>query len=107
MATQNILIKLTTGDGAADRFEYVPYVPKIDSSVTEDVKWTCEVDGESANTFAIHFTGASPCNKGRKRTSTGSITLALNTVSKGRFHYYVAVYHDGEIWTDDPDMIVW
>ena len=58
--------------------------------------------------FAIHIGWNSPLKKGRYRSVKGdSITTVVpDDAQPGNYSYTVAVYLDGEIWTDDPPFIV-
>lgn len=112
-------------DTVNDRFTYdPPYLPKIDTKPSRtkpasaggpdqpQVCWECEVDGEPNNNFAIHFVGPVPTRRVRRRSTTGQIVENLvvggHGGPPGRYHYFLAVsLESGEIFTDDPDIIVW
>ena len=101
-------------DTVNKRFTYdPPYVPKIDTSAASqpEICWKCEVDGATNNNFAIHFVGPVPTKRVRWRSTTGQIVAPLVVVGQGppcRYHYFVAVgLENGEIFTDDPEIIVW
>ena len=96
-----------------DRFEYDPPLPKIDRRNYDSIRWKCRVDpagsDKAPKAFAVHFHGASPCEKVRYRTTVSEMTSSLCLKLRGaaRYKYFVAVVDDNnDVWTDDPDMIV-
>ncbi len=115
MPSYDIEIRLIPGAG----FEYTPPCPRIErgtkNATYNQITWTCKVgpagNDEDPKAFAVHFCGASPCDKARYRTNRGStLTAPLNTKLRGvcRYKYFVAVVDDNNnVWTDDPDMIVY
>lgn len=67
------------------------------------VDWTCE-----AGPFAIHFEPFSPLAH-RRLWTTGDQTrvggdIRANNVP-GKYRYFVAVWYDGQIYTEDPELI--
>jgi len=67
------------------------------------VDWTCE-----AGPFAIHFEPVSPLARRRfwttgDRNTVGGHIRANNL--PGKYRYFVAVLHDGQIYTEDPELI--
>jgi len=77
-------------------------VPRLFVDRGDTIEWTCDFP------FAIHFPGITPLGKGRIRPKEGKTisTAVRNDAQPGCYKYFVAVYFDGNIWTDDPDFIV-
>ncbi len=102
-----------------DRFEYDPPLPRIKrgnntTTPINQITWTCKVGAagsdEDPKAFAVHFHGASPCDRARYRTKGSAMTASLHPKLRGvcRYKYFVAVVDDNNnVWTDDPDMIVY
>jgi plastocyanin len=75
--------------------------------------WVCPGDTiiwECANDcpFAIHIGWNSPLERGRFRSVKGDRieTVVPGGARPGNYEYTVAVFMDGNIWTDDPPFIV-
>jgi len=82
----------------ANQVKCDPLRPKMEQGDT--IVWQCEYP------FAIHFMGITPVEKVRLR-SKGEITSKIqNNAQFGCYKYFVALEKDGEIWTDDPDVII-
>lgn len=69
----------------------------------DSIEWVC-----SAGAFAVHLGWGTPCGKGRLRAGQGkSANTSVRTdAPNGRFKYMVAVNVGGEIYTDDPEIVV-
>ena len=69
----------------------------------DTIIWECTNDCP----FAIHIGWSSP-GKGRYRSVDGKPIEASvkNNAQPGYYSYTVAVFIDGNIWTDDPPFIV-
>lgn len=84
---------------------------------TETVDW--EVDSKSyLDAFAIHFRDdETPCGRrnGNGKLEKGNAkkngkiegTVRPQAIIGKRYKYFVAAYVNGEVQTDDPDMIVY
>ena len=78
-------------------------VPRLFVDRGDKIAWECE------SPFAIHFPGITLLGKGRirsKKEEKSISTAVRNDAQPGCYKYFVAVYHDGNIWTDDPEFIV-
>lgn len=58
--------------------------------------------------FAVHIGWDSPLEKGRFRSADGSnkTTVVPKNARSGYYRYTVAVFLDGNIWMDDPEVII-
>lgn len=72
----------------------------------DQLVWRCPISEERENPFTIHFSPVSPLvnavvlnNGEREGTIRTDVTL-------GRYKCFVAVYWEGQIVTDDPDIII-
>ncbi len=73
----------------------------------DSIVWECKNDCP----FSIHIGWNSPLDKGRYHSVNGDTKKAKKAEVKedaqpGKYSYTVAVYLNGEIWTDDPPFIV-
>lgn len=66
----------------------------------DKIVWECEYP------FAIHFMGITPIETVRIRSKGEKMAIIQNNAQLGCYKYFVAVEKDGEIWTDDPDVII-
>lgn len=58
--------------------------------------------------FAVHLGWGTPCSKGRLRTGKGgkASTEVRKNANNGTFKYMVAVKVEGDIFTDEPEIVV-
>lgn len=96
MARHQIKIEVRDGD-----FEYS--VNPIRANPGDSIEWTCE-----AGPFAVHLGWGTPCTKGRLRAGKGRkvSTAVRDNAHNGTFKYMVAVNVEGDIYTDDPEIVV-
>lgn len=68
------------------------------------IEWRCE----PRQPFAVHIGWDSPLRKGRYQSVDGNpiADTVPDGALPGRFKYFVAVFEDGKIWTDDPEFVV-
>ncbi len=95
--THTITITVKKGN-----FTYVNPLVWVDQGDT--IIWKCT----NRCPFAIHIGRDSPLKKGRFRSAQGKSikTEVPKKAPPGNYEYTVAVYLDGNIWTDDPPFIV-
>jgi len=69
----------------------------------DTVEWICD-DGN----YALNFGWNTPFKKGRYQASKGEKIEPRRHphAQHGRYKYFVAVSVDGNLWTDDPDVII-
>lgn len=88
------------------------YVDPGERSVSRDplyvlpgdvVEWRSE-----QGAWAVHLGPLSPFDAIRLRGGSGKAVSATvrEDVPRGKYPYFVAVYVDGQVWTDDPDNVV-
>ncbi len=96
MATHSVKISVRSGD-----FDYSLDPIRVDGGDT--IEWVCE-----SGPFAVHLGWGTPCSKGRVRGGKGqkASTSVRSNVANGRYKYMVAVSVGGEIYTDDPEIVV-
>ncbi len=96
MATHRVDISVSGGD-----FTYSLDPIRVDPGDT--IEWSCE-DGP----FAVHLGWGTPCSKGRVRGGKGQkVSTSVRTnATNGQYKYMVAVSITGEIYTDDPEIVV-
>jgi hypothetical protein len=69
----------------------------------DQIEWTC-----NQPKFALHLGEISPCDHRRFRTSSGKLSVTVrNDAPIQVYKYFVAVDVNGQIFTDDPEIIVW
>lgn len=68
----------------------------------DTVQWVCE----GGHPIAIHFDPLSPLEHRRLRASQGVIEEQVRDgILPGKYRYLVAVFSEGEIYTEDPELI--
>jgi len=105
--TVRITIKVENGD-----FSYDSSRPIVIVYRNQWIEWKCEPE----YAFAVHLgwnspqdvKKNSPFEKGRYRAEKGGIIKVKveHDAQYGRYEYFVAVFDEKEIWTDDPDFII-
>jgi hypothetical protein len=95
-ATQTHVVQITVASGDFD------YGPNRSILVRrgDTIEWRYN------GNFAVHIGWNSPCEKGRYRGKNAIRAKLLPTPLPGHYKYSVAVLADGEIFTDDPELIV-
>lgn len=95
MATHPVTIVVKNGD-----FTYNPSTVEVYPGDT--IVWNCSVGD-----FAVHLGWNTPCQKGRYRSKKGvPVDGLVRPNARGEYKYMVAVEMNGQIWTDDPTIIV-
>ncbi|NIN50943.1 MAG: hypothetical protein GTN62_12655 [Gemmatimonadales bacterium] len=96
MATHQVKITVLDGD-----FSYSHNPLRVDPG--DSIEWLCD-----AGPFAVHLGWGTPCSKGRVRAGKGQKvgTAVRANAPNGTFKYMVAVNVDGDIYTDDPEIVV-
>lgn len=80
--------------------------PSIDSVPRGGVlEWRCQ---DKHYHFALNLGYNSPCDKIKEQAGPdGEITLTVMTdASPGEYKYFIAVFKDGDLLTEDPRFIV-
>ncbi len=86
--------------------EDISTTPPIDSVHRGGViKWKCQ---DKDYHFAVNLGYNSPCNKIKEQAGPdGEITLTeMTDASPGEYKYFIAVFKDGDLLTEDPRFIV-
>lgn len=79
-------------------------LPTLFAQPGDRISWT----GEPGQPFLVHFEDLSPVHKVELRSSTGetvSDTVRQNAVP-GVYKYTVVIDADGEIYMDDPRVVI-
>lgn len=101
--TVNFSVKISA-DGKEAIFTYDNHRPIVQRG--KKIKWVCE----NKYAFAVHVGWHSPLEKESFRAEAGNEIIAKvlpgNEAVPGRYEYFVAVYIEEVIWTDDPDFII-
>ncbi len=96
METHRVEISVQNGD-----FKYTPESVRVFPGDT--IEWVC-----GAGPFAVHLGWGTPCSKGRVRGDTNAkVSTSVRTnATNGQYKYMVAVSVNGQIYTDDPEIVV-
>lgn len=87
-------------------YDYDPPCQQVRLNKDQDtVKWVCAKD---IKRFALNFGWNTPFERGRYQLENKDIRPDFHRdVRHGQYKYSVSVLmKDGDIWTDDPDIII-
>lgn len=99
MAIHNVEIEVSS----AGDFTYSQ--PRVRAERGKDqIEWRCK-----QGNYAVHLGDISPCDKRRYRARKGNTIRGSfrSDAPLQHYKYFVAVEVNGEIYTDDPEIIIW
>lgn len=89
------------------KFDYEPHQVRLQvnlqKKVVDTVEWVCNEEK-----FSLNFGWNTPFGKGRYQGSREKNIKPKfhHNFRNGKYKYFVCVLKDGNLWTDDPDVII-